>query len=200
MTGATIVSSGERIACNDTQRVFAHGAWNLGSILEWRELSTTAAHPGEGLDHVQTVGGEDSYIISPDATAYQYGVLEIDFGQILDCSVDYGIGNEVPCIPFHMNPGAYLRNLMTVDPITSDISPDEPLHTKSGTAGAWIAYHSETTFVDSDGADGEAFADTTVAGDIDSAVKSRINLKQAYFLTDPGVGTTHSVVAYIVLT
>lgn len=198
--GATIVSTGERIACNNNQHVFAHGAWNLGSVLEWRELSTTAAHPGEGLDFVQTVGGEDSFIISPTGTAYQHGVLELDFGQITDCSIDYGIGDEVPCIPFHMNPGAYLRNIMTVDPITSDVSPDEPLHTTSGTAGAWIAYHTETVFVDSDTAAGESYAPAVVVGDLGSAVKNRINLKQAYFLTDPGVGTAHSVVAYIVLT
>ena len=198
--GSTIVSSGERIACDNTLPVFVHGAYNLGGILEVREISTTVVHPGEGVDHVQTAGGEDYYIISPDATAYQYGVLEIDFGQIADCSVDYAVGNEAPAIPFHLNPGAYVRNIMTVDPITSDVSPNEPLHTKSGTAGAWIAYHTETTFVDSDTAAGESYAPGVVVGDAASAMKSRINLKQAYFLTDPGVGTEHSVVAYIVLT
>jgi len=197
--GATIVSAGIRIVCNNNQHVFVHGAWNLGVVLENRELSTTAMHPGEGIDQLQTSDGEDSYIISPDGTAYQYGALEIDFGLVDDCSVDYAVGNDVPGIPFHMNPGAYLRNISMVDPVTSDISPDEPLHTKSGTAGSWIAYHTETTFVDSDDAAGEAYAPGVVVGAEGSAVKNRINLKHAYFLADPGPGP-HSVVAYIVLT
>ena len=197
--GSTIVSSGERIACDNTKQVFVHGAYNLGPVYEVRELSTTVAHAGEGIDHVQTVGGEGYYIISPDGTAYQYGIIEVDFGMVVDCSVDYAVGDEVPGIPFHMNPGAFVRNIMTVDPITSDVSPGEPLHTKSGTAGAWIAWHTDAVLSNSQ-ADSEAYAPGIVVGDLQSAVKNRINLKQAYFLTDPGAGTTHSVVAYIVLT
>ncbi len=194
--GATIVFSGERIVNDDTMTVFAHGAYNLGSITETRTLSTTAAHPGEHVDHVQTAGGEDSYIIGPDKTPYSYGILEIDFGLIADCSVDYThTTHEVPAIPYHMNFGAYLRNIVCVDPVTSDVSPDEPLSTDSGTAGAFQAYHTETVFVDSDNADGEAMAADVVVGDKESAVKNRSFLKQAYFLTDPSAA--YDTIAYI---
>jgi len=195
--GSTIVSSGVRIVCDDTKQVFVHGAYNLGPVYEVRELSTTVTHPGEGVDHVQTVGGEDYYIISPDATPYQYGALEVDFGMIATCAVDYAVGDDVPGIPFHMNPGAYLRNIVCVDPDTSDVSPNEPLHTSSGTAGAWKAWHTDAVLSDSQ-ADAEAYGAGVVVGDPQSAVKNRINLKQAYFLTDPSAA--YDTVAYIVLT
>ncbi|MCP4648658.1 MAG: hypothetical protein GY853_01075 [PVC group bacterium] len=194
--GSTIVSSGERIACDDTKHVFVHGAYNLGPVLEVRNLSTTAAHPGEHVDHVQTTGGEDYYIIGPDKTPYSYGILEIDFLLIDDCSDDYTHTTmEVPAIPYHMNPGAYLRNIVCVDPVSSDVSPDEPLSTDSGTAGAFIAYHTETTMVDSDGADGEAYGAGVVISDKEAAAKNRTFLKQAYFKTDPSAA--YDTVAYI---
>ena len=194
--GSTIVATGEKIVCDDTMKVFVHGAYNLGPIIETRNLSTTAAHPGEHVDHVQTTGGEDYYIIGPDKTPYSYGVLEVDFGIIADCSIDYThTTDEVPALPYHMNPGAYLRNIVCVDPVTSDVSPDEPLSTDSGTAGAYQAYHTETTFVDSDDADGEAFEAGLLVGDKKSAVKNRTFLKQAYFLTDPN--GAYNTVAYV---
>ena len=193
--GSTIVSTGDRITCDDTMTCFVHGAYNLGPVLEVREISTTAVHPGEHVDHVQTTGGEDYYIIGPDKTPYSYGILEIDFGQIADCSVDYAAGDEAPAIPYHMNPGAYLRNIVCVDPVGSDVSPDEPLSTDSGTAGAFQAYHTETTLVDSDSSDGEAFGAGVVISDKEAAAKNRTFLKQAYFLTDPNAA--YDTVAYI---
>lgn len=198
MASSTIVSSGERITCDDYRHVFVHGAYNQGVVLEVREGSTGSPQPGMHLDHVQTVGGAGYYIIGPNATPYSYGIAEIDFGLIDNCSDTYTAGEEYPCIPYHLNPGAYVRNIVCVDPVTSDVSPDEPLHTKSGAAGKFIAYHTETTFVDSDGADGEAFGDGVTAGAIMSAVKNRIHLKQAYFLADPSLA--YDTVAYIVLT
>ena len=195
---STIMGAGIRIECDDYQQVFVMGAYNQGCVLETRENSTGSPQPGMGLDHVQTAGGEDYFIISPNASPYGYGIAEIDFGLITSCADTYTVGDEIPCIPYHMNPGAYLRNIVCVDPASSDVSPDEPLHSKSGAAGSFIAYHTETIFVDSDSADGEAFADGTVAGAITSAVKSRINLKQAYFLADPSLA--YDTVAYIVLT
>ena len=194
---STIVSSGERIVCNDNERVFVMGAYNQGCVLETRENSTGSPQPGMGLDHVQTTGGEDYFIISPNASPYGYGIAEIDFGLILDCSKTYTIYEEIPCIPYHMNLGAYLRNIVCVDPGSSDVSPDEPLHTKSGTAGAFIAYHTDAVLSDSQ-ADSEAYGPGIVVGDLMSAVKSRINLKQAYFLADPSAA--YDTVAYIVLT
>ncbi len=58
------------------------------------------------------------------------------------------------------------------------------------------AYHTETTFVDSDGADGEAYGAGVVASDKEAAVKPRSFLKQAYFLTDPSAA--YDTVAYII--
>lgn len=196
MVGATLVSTGERIVNNDELTIWVHGPHNLGAILENRELISTAAHPGEHVDHIQSVGGEDNYVIGPDKTPYSYAILEIDFGLIIDCSVDFEVGDDVPAIPYHLNFGAYLRNIVCVDPVSSDISPDEPLSTDSGTAGAFQAYHTETVFVDSDDTDGEAFAAGVVVGDKESAVKDRTFLKQAYFLTDPSAA--YDTVAYIV--
>lgn len=149
--GSTLRSSGEKIVTDINQPVWVHGIHNLGPIKETRTLSTTAAHPGEHVDHVQTVGGEDYFIIGPDATPYSYGILELDEGLVATCSVDYThTTDEVPAIPYHFNLGAMLRNVQCVDPVSSDVSPDELLCTISGTAGAFIAHHTDDTFVDSD--------------------------------------------------
>ena len=192
--GSTIVSSGEKIAIDLTKQIFVHGAYNLGPILEPRQLATTAAHPGEGIDHVQTTGGEDFYIISPDGTSYQYGVLEIDFKLIDKCSDDYDVGNEVLGIAYHLNPGAYLRNISCVDPNSSDVSPDEPLHTKSGVAGSWIAAHTEMTMATE--ADNEGWPAGTTSDALAAHLMNRVHLKQAYFLTDPSA--VYNTVAYII--
>jgi hypothetical protein len=191
--GSILVSTGERITCDDTMTVFVHGAYNLGSVLESRDVSTTALHPGERINHVSTTGGEDSYIISPDASSYSYGIAEIDFGILSDCSADYAITDNIPGIPFHMNPGAYLRNIVCVDPVSSDISPDEPLHTTSGAAGAFIAAHTEFTMATE--ADNEGWVAGTTSGAVAAHIMNRVHLKQAYFLTDPSAA--YDTVAYI---
>ena len=193
--GNTIVSSGEKIAVNLLQQIFVHGAYNLGPIYEPRQLATTAAHPGERIDHVQTTGGEDFYIISPDASSYSYGILEIDFKMIDKCSDDFDVGNEVPGIPFHMNPGAYLRNIPCVDPNSSDVSPDEPLHTTSGVAGSFIAAHTEMTMATE--ADNEGWPAGTTSSALAAHLMNRVHLKQAYFLTDPSA--VYNTVAYILV-
>ena len=191
--GSTIVSTGERIACDDTMTVFVHGAYNLGPVLENREVETAAIHPGEGVEHDKGAGGEDSYTLHTDGSATAYGVCELDEGQIADCSVDYATGDDVPAIPYHMNPGAYLRNIVCVDPLAA-VEPDWPLHTKSGTAGAFIVVL-ETTFVDSDTSDGEAFGAGVVVGDKTSHIINRAPLRQAYYLADPNAA--YDTVAYI---
>lgn len=195
--GSTLKYAGDRLSCDDTQPVFCHGAHNLGCVIEKRTLSTTAAHPGEHVDHVQTVGGEDYYIIGPDATPYSYGILELDEGKIADCSVDYtATTDDVPAIPYHMNLGAYLRNIVCVDPVSSDVSPDELLCTISGTAGAFIAHHTDDTFVDSDTSDGEAFSADTTSATIGAQIRTRCFMRQAYFLADPSAA--YDTVAYII--
>lgn len=155
--GSTIVYTGERIACDDTQTVFVHGAYNLGPVLENREIETAAIHPGEGVEHDKGAGGEDTYTLHTDASYTYYGIMEIDFGMIADCSTDYATGDDAPAIPYHMNPGAYVRNIVCVDPGAA-VEPDSPLCTISGTAGAFFAHQTGDTFVDSDNSDGEAFS------------------------------------------
>jgi hypothetical protein len=194
--GSTLVSTGERIANDNLKQVFVHGAYNLGPVYENREIITTAFHPGEHIMHVATTGGEDNYVIGTDKTPYSYGVAEIDFLQISSCVTDYATGDDIPGIPYHMNFGAYLRNIQCADPVGSDVSPDEPLSTDSGTAGSYQAYHTETTMVDSDTSDGEAYAAGVVIDDKEAAQKVRTFLKQAYFLTDPNA--VYTTVAYIV--
>ena len=190
----TLVSTGERIANDDSDHVFVHGAYNLGPVLEKRTLSTTAAHPGEHVSHVTTAGGEDFYIIGPDATADSYAILEVDFGLIADCSVDYThTTDEVPGIPYHMNPGAYLRNIVCADPNSSDVSPDQLLCTVSGAAGSFIAHHTEMTMATE--ADNEGWPAGTTSAALAAQLWDRCPLRQAYFLTDPSA--VYDTVAYV---
>lgn len=191
----TLVSTGERIANDNLDICFVQGAYNLGPVYESREIITTAVHAGEHVAHVTTTGGEDNYIIGPDATPDSYAILEWDPGLVAGVSTDYATGDDVKGIPYHLNPGAYMRNIQCVDPNNSDVSPDEHLHTKSGAAGSFIAHHTEDTFVDSDDADGEAFSAGVLVGDLFSHIKSRSPLRQAYFLTDPSA--VYTTVAYI---
>ena len=192
--GSTIVTTGERIACDDTQTVFVHGAYNLGPVYENREVETAAIHPGEGIEHDKGAGGEDSYTLHTDASWTWYGVAEVDFGQIADCSTDYATGDDIPGIPYHMNPGAYLRNIVCVDPGAA-VEPDTPLTTISGTAGAFLAHHTGDTFVDSDTSDGEAFSAATTEATIGAQIRNRMPLRQAYYLADPNAA--YDTVAYI---
>ena len=194
--GATIVSTGERIANNINDICFVHGAYNLGPIYEKRTLVTTAVHPGEILTHVQTAGGEDSYLIMPDKSDRAYAVAELDFKLIELSTDDYTITvHDIPGIPFHMNPGAYLRNIQCTDPDTVDVTPDNPLHTNSGAAGSLKAL-TEVALVDPAGTGtGEAFASGTVIGDLGATIMNRTPMRQAYFLTDPSA--VYTTVAYI---
>ena len=136
--GSTLVNTGERIVCDDSMTVFVHGAYNLGPVLESRVLESDAVHPGEGIEHDKGADGEDSYTLHTARSATAYGLCEIDFGMIADCSVDYTVAtDDVPAIPYHMNPGAYVRNIVCVDP-TADIEPDQALLIDPSTAGSFI--------------------------------------------------------------
>lgn len=192
--GSTIVSTGERISCDDTMTVFVHGAYNLGAIYENRELEEVV-HPGEGIEHDKGDGGEDTYTLHTDASATAYGVAEVDFAQIADCTTDYATGDDIPGIPYHMNPGAYLRNIVCVDP-TQAVEPDSYLTVSSGTAGSFKVLI-EGTLVDPTGTGtGEAFASGATTGSMDSLIAPRTPLRQAYYLADPS--DPYDTVAYIV--
>lgn len=194
MVGSTLVSTGERIVCDDTQIIFAHGAYNLGAVYESRYLAE-AMHPGEGLSHSTGANGEDNYILHTVKSATAYGVCEIDFGMIDNCTVDYVITVDAPpSIPYHMNPGAYLRNIVCVDP-TAIINPDQCLLISPVTAGSFIPLI-EVELVDPAGSGtGEAFASGTLVGTAAATQAGRTPMRAAYGLADPN--NPVDIVAYI---
>ena len=137
ITGSVLKYGGQRIACDDTKPVFVHGAYNLGPIYEQKELVTVAVHPGEGLDWGTGAGGEDSVTIMASGSTTSAGVAEVDFGLIADCSVDYTLlQDDIPCIFWHWNLGALLRNIVMVD-TTAAVGLGSLITTNSGTAGAF---------------------------------------------------------------
>ena len=192
--GSTIVSSGDRIANNNLLQVFVHGAYNLGRVLEYSETGTDLIHPGEGVEHDKGASGEDLVTLHTVRSATMYGIAEIDFLQISSCATDYGVGDEIPIIPYHMNPGAYLRNIQCVDP-TADIEPDQQLIISPGTAGFFIQLI-EVALVDTNGTGtGEAFNPGAVIGDADAIFAGRSPMRNVKFIAD--TGAVHTVVAYI---
>lgn len=193
--GSTLVYTGDRID-NDTNKiVFVIGAYRFGPVYEIRNLSTTAAHPGHHVSHVTTAGGEDYYIVGPDATPDSYGILELNKAMVDTCASNYTeTTDDVPAIPYHLNPGAYVRNIQCEDPAT-DVPPDTPLCTTSGTAGSFVAHITEVTFADSDTTEGEAYPNGNVYNSLTTQIKSRLPVRQAYFLTDPTA--VYTDVAYL---
>lgn len=190
--GSRLVETGERIDCDDADHVFVHGAYNLGPIKEWRTLAEEM-HPGEGLQHTAGASGEDDYIMHTARSASGYGVCEIDFGQIADCSVDYVITTDtVPGIPYHMNPGAYLRNIVFVDP-TAAVIPDQCAVIDPSTAGSFIPLI-EVPLATSTAAN-EAFESGLVVGDPGVVMAGRIPMRVAYGIADPSAAI--DLVTYI---
>jgi len=196
--GSTLVYTGDRVDNDTNKHVFVMGAYRLGPVLIKRVLSTTAAHPGEHVSHVQTAGGEDYYIIGPDGSPNSVGILELDEGIIATCATDYThTTDEPPCILYHMNFGAVLRNVQFVDPVSSDCSPFEACSTISGTAGSFICHHTEDTFVDPTGTGvGEAWGSGTVITALLAQIKNRLPVRHAYFLADPSLAYTDVVIIY----
>lgn len=193
--GSTNVYTGDRVD-NDTNKIcFVIGAYRMGPIYLNRVLSTTAAHPGEGVANVTTAGGEDYFIIHPDGTPDLFAILELDFAFIDKCTDDYTHTTDAPPgIPLHLNPGCVIRNVQFVDPVSSDCSPFEACSTKSGTAGAFICHHTEDTFVDSDSSDGEAFSAGVVVSALLAQIKNRLPIRHAYFLSDPSAAYTDVII------
>ena len=184
--GSTLVDTGERIVCDDNDYVFVHGAYNLGAVLEWRTLAE-AMHPGEGLQHTAGASGEDDYILHTAASAKAYGVCEIDFGQISLCSTDYTITTDTaPGIPYHMNPGAYLRNIVFVDP-TAAVYPDQCALIDPTTPGSFIPLI-ETALIsagDAGAGTGECFASGATVGAAAATQAGRAPMRVAYGIADP---------------
>lgn len=187
--GSTIVSSGEKAIDNDLQEVFVHGAYNLGPVLTPLELATTAAHPGECMAHPTGAGGEDSWLICPDGSVNPVSILEIDFKLISSCATDYTVGNEVPGIKFHFNPGALLRNLQCVDQAGDVANAGGLLSTASGEAGAF-KYLTETALASSATGTTESFAAATVLGAMAAIHGNRTPMRQAYYEADASAAYT----------
>lgn len=185
---------GDKHVCGASLHVFIKGMYNLGSVLEPREAGDATLSPGLGAIHSTGAGGEDDYEVHGNDSPLGYGVIELDENQIADCNALYAQEDNIPCIPYHMNGGAYLRNINCADP-PADVDADTPLTAEAvgifGVAleAALVACASTTTESFSGG------ATTGTNGTAGATFHSRIYLRQAYFLTDPaGVYTT---VAYI---
>ncbi|KKL23387.1 hypothetical protein LCGC14_2425900 [marine sediment metagenome] len=192
--GATIISAGERAVVNALELVYVHGLHNFGCVYESREIITTAMHAGEIATHVQTVGGEDNWLIMPDKSAQAYAVLELDLGLTTLMSIDYDVGNDVKAIPFWKNLGALLQSIQCADPVGQDVTPDHVLHTNSGVAGSLKAVK-EAALTSSTTGTTESFAAGVTTGDLGSHISNRSPMRQAYFLADPSAN--YVTVAYI---
>jgi hypothetical protein len=195
---STLRYTGQRIVCDNLKKVFVHGAYNLGPILINREIATTALHPGEGLSYPTGAGGEDYYLIHPDECISPIGVAEIDFDIISSCATDYDVGDDIPGILFHWNPGALLRNVQCADQIGDVADAGKLLTTSSGAAGSYKIL-TEVALVDPSGTGtGEAFYSGVTWGDQGSLHHNRTPLRQAYYQAD--ASAAYTAVAYILNT
>jgi hypothetical protein len=194
--GSTIVSSGEKVINNDLQHVFVHGAYNLGPVLEYAEIEA-AIHPGEGIQYADGAGGEDGFILMADGSAIAIGVAEIDFLQIDDCSIDYTVGDNIPGLLFHWNPGALVRNISCADQVGDTAMAGTLLHSASGLAGGFKILN-EGPLEDANGGTGEAFDDGAVLGAGANGEKAilanRTYMRQKYYQAD--ASAVYNAVAY----
>ena len=191
----TLRDEGDKYAgkVDKTLHVFLQGAYNLGPVLEIREATSANLGPGLGAIHATGAAGEDDYTEHGNDSALSYAVIELDENQIADCDATYAQYDNIPGIPYHMNPGAYLTNVNLADP-NAAVEPDTPL-TAEATGTFGVA--AEATLV-AGGATAEAFAaaaTTGLNGTSGATIHSRIYLRNAYYFADPGAATT--IVAYI---
>lgn len=191
---SVVRSSGEKIVDDDTKKVFVQGAYNLGAIIENKEIETAGIHPGEGVDNATGAGGEDNIVLMLDKSLNPLGVLEIDFGMVADCSVDYAVADDVPVIVFHFNPGALCRNI-SINDLTTNMEPNQGLTSSSGLAGSFIDWVECDVVVE----DNTKFCFGNTAAGVNGAagtfLSNRIYMRSKYYVTDPTTPST--VVAYI---
>lgn len=190
----TIKDEGDKIPLGNSLHVFAKGAYNLGPVIEVRETTSANLHPGLGAIHATGAGGEDDYTEHGNDSALSYCVIELDENQIADCAATYAAEDNAPGIPYHMNPGAYLRNIKLANP-SAAIEPDTPL-TAEATGQFGVAI--EATLVSCATGTTESFtaaATTGLNGTDGATFHSRIYLRNAYYRANPAAATT--LVAYI---
>jgi len=190
----SIKDEGDKIVLGASLHVFVKGAYNLGAVIEARQASSANLSPGLGAIHATGAGGEDDYTEHGNDSALSYCVIELDENQIADCDATYAQYDNIPGLPYHMNPGAYLRNINVANP-AANVNADTPLTAEAtGTFGvaieaALVACASGTT---------ESFtaaATTGLNGTDGATFHSRIYLRQAYYLANPAA--VYTTVAYI---
>ena len=138
MGQSVLKPGGSRAVIDPFKTVFVQGAYNLGGVLQNFEIAVAGMRPGMFVDPMTTVGLEMQCTIGADASVVAIGIAEVDFGIVKDCTVTYAVGDSIPLIMRHWNPGALLRNIPTEDP-GADKGPGSFMGTNSGTDGLWQA-------------------------------------------------------------
>jgi len=195
---STLRSTGERFTVNINKKVGLHGAYNLAIITQNREIITTAFSPGEWFSYPTGAGGEDNYLIGPDEGISPIGIAEIEFALIDNHEVDYSVGNDIPGILFHQNPGALLQGIQCADQAGDVADAGKLLCTASAVAGS-LKILTETALVDTNGTGtGEAYAPAVEWGDMGSLHHNRCPMRQAYYQAD--ASAVYTCVGYILNT
>ena len=170
-----------------TLKVFLNGAYNLGPVKEVREVTSAVCHPGMGVIHPSGAAGEDGYTEHGNDTPLSYAIVELDINQIVDCQTVYAQYDNIPALPYHLNPGAYVNNIECADPNTT-WDPDVPLCAEAtGVFGLAIQctlqqglddsyWHWRSQSLGANGSTGTSY-------------HSRIILKNAYYTADPNAVT-----------
>ena len=107
----SISDEGDKIQLGNSLHVFVKGAYNQGPVIEVREATSANLHPGLGAIHATGAAGEDDYTEHGNDSALSYCIIELDENQIADCAATYAQYDNVPGLPYHMNCGAYVRNI-----------------------------------------------------------------------------------------
>jgi len=195
---STLRSTGERFVVNINKKVGLHGAYNLAIITQNREIITTAFSPGEWFSYPTGAAGEDNYLIGPDEGISPIGIAEIEFALINVHTDDYTIGNDIPGILFHQNPGGLLQGIQCADQVGVVADAGKLLTTSSGVAGS-LKILTEVALIDPAGpGTGEAFNSGVEWGDQGSLHHNRCPMRQAYYQAD--ASAVYTCVAYILNT
>ena len=190
----TIKDEGDKITLGASLHVFVKGAYNQGPVYEAREATSANLHPGLGAIHATGAAGEDDYTEHGNDSALSYAIIELDENQIADCTATYAAYDNVPGLPYHLNPGAYVRNIKIANP-SAAIPPDTPF-TAEATGQFGLAI--EATLVSSSTNTTESFTATATSGlngTNGATIHSRIYIRNAYYRANPAAATT--IVAYI---